>query len=163
MFGLFSIVQSFINFDPNAALMEALDEERPIVSIERDYSMFPYNMYESLDEFKDEKTYKLYSQTIWLAGSRYSSWDSGYRMADQTNLETLYAHENYGLLLCDEEYLTDMFGKDGELTLLAGDLELSRTGSGILITDYFAESIIRHEQAEKKTRYLRPDRHICCS
>lgn len=154
MFGLFSIVQAFINFDPNTALLEALDEDRPIVTVERDYSSFPYNMYESLDEFKDEKTYKLYSQTIWLDGPRSSSWDNGSRMSDKTNLETLYAHENYGLLLCDEEYLTDMFGKDGELTLLAGELESSRTGSGILITDYFADSIIRHEMAEKKTGYL---------
>ena len=154
MFGLFSIIQAFTNFDPNEALMEALDEDRPIVAIERDYSSFPYNMYENFDEFKDENTYKLYSQTIWLDGKRGSSWDNISRLSDKNNLETLYAHENYGLLLCDEEYLIDMFGNDGKITLLAGDLESSRTGSGIIITDYFADSIIRHEIAEKKNRYL---------
>ena len=154
MFGLFSIIQAFTNFDPNAALMEALDPERPIVAIGRDYSSFPYNMYEDIDAFNNEDTYKLYSQTIWTDGKRGSSWDNVSRMADKTNLEMLYAHENYGLLLCDEDYLVDMFGVNGELVLLAGELESSRTGSGILITDYFADSIIQHELAEKNTRYL---------
>lgn len=154
MFGLFSIIQAFTNFDPNVALIDALDEDRSIVAIERDYPSFPYNMYEELDAFKDEDTYKLYSQTIWLDSSRGSSWDNVSRLPDKTNLETLYAHENYGLLLCDDEYLIDIFGQNGEIVLLAGDLESSRTGSGILITDYFADSIIQHEIAEKKTQYL---------
>ena len=154
MFGLFSIIQAFTNFDPNNARVEALDEDRPIVSIERDYSLFPYNMYSDFEEFKDEDTYKLYSQTIWLDSARASSWDNISRMADKTNLETLYAHENYGLLLCDDEYLVDMFGKDEELVVLAGELESSRTGSGIIITDYFADSIIKHELAAGNKKYL---------
>ena len=160
MFGLFSIIQAFTNFDPNEALMEALDPERPIVAVSRDYSSFPYNMYEELDAFKNEDTYKLYSQTIWTDNKRGSSWDNISRMTDKTNLEMLYAHENYGLLLCDKDYLIDMFGENGELVLLAGDLESSYTGSGILITDYFADSIIQHDIVEKNNVYTSYDKIV---
>lgn len=154
MFGLFSIIQSFIGFDPNAALVRALDEERPMVVISREYSGFPNNIHDDLSELLEgEDAYSLYSQTIWLTSPRSNSWDSISRLSDQTNMEALYIHENYGLLLCDEKYLSDMFGINGEIKLLAGDLEDARTGSGILITDYFAESILYHEKLAELGRY----------
>ena len=157
MFGLFSIIQSFLNFDPNVSLIEALDADRPIVAIEREYSGFPYNIYGDLPTPGGERAYPRYSQTIWLKSNRSNSFDSINRISDKTNLESLYAHENYGLLLCDEEYLVDLFGKNGAIELVAGELESAKSGSGLLITDYFADSIIHHEIAAEGVRYLTYD------
>ena len=157
MFGLFSIIQSFLNFDPNVSLIEALDADRPIVAIEREYSGFPYNIYGDLPTPGGERAYPRYSQTIWLKSNRSNYFDSINRISDKTNLESLYAHENYGLLLCDEEYLVDLFGKNGAIELVAGELESAKSGSGLLITDYFADSIIHHEIAAEGVRYLTYD------
>ena len=156
MFGLFSIIQSFIKFDPNAALIEELDADCPIVAIEREYSNTPYKIYGELPSVTDKKSYPLYDQTIWLNNKHNSSFDNKGRMSDGKNMEKLYIHESYGLLLCDDEYLIDVFGKDGEVPLLAGTIDGAR-GSGVLITDYFADSIIYHETATKSVRYLTYD------
>lgn len=156
MFGLFSIVQSFIKFDPNSALLDNLDKECPIVAIEREYTGYPYGIYGDLPSVTGKRAYPLYSQTIWLNGKRKSSYDTVSRMGDAKNMEELYIHENYGLLICDDGYLLDVFGKDGEIPLLKGNLEDAR-GSGVLITDYFADSIIYHEAAVLGTKYLTYD------
>ena len=159
MFGLFSIVQSFISFDPNSALLENLDEDCPIVAIEREYTGYPYGIYGDLPTVTGKKAYPLYNQTIWLKNKRKNSYDNVSRMGDTKNMEELYIHENYGLLLCDDEYLLDVFGVNGEVPLIRGDLDDAR-GSGVLITDYFADSIIYHETAVKGTRYLTYDNII---
>lgn len=153
MFGLFAIIQSFISFDPDTAILNALDGERSIIAFSR--SSYPANIYDDLsDTLAGEDTYELYGQTIWLNSPRGSSWDSGSRISDQTNLEMLYIHENYGLLICDDAYLKDIFGVNGEVRLLAGSTDHARNGSGILITDYFADSIIKHEIEAGLQRYL---------
>lgn len=155
MFGLFAIIQSFISFDPDSAILNALDGDRSIIAFARSTSSYPANIYDDLsDTLAGEDTYELYSQTIWLNSPRGSSWDSGSKLSDQTNLEMLYIHENYGLLICDDAYLKDMFGINGELRLLAGSTEQSKNGSGIIITDYFADSIIKHEKDAGRSVYL---------
>lgn len=153
MFGLFSIIQAFLNFNPNTALVDVLKDDRPIISIERDYSDYTRNFYQDLSDLDGEDVYKLYNQTIWLNNPRYSSWDNLARFSETVNFESLYIHESYGLLICDEEYLKDVFGKNGELKLVAGKLD-TVDGTGLLITDYFAESIIFHEKQMGGTRYL---------
>ena len=155
MFGLFSIIQSFINFDPNTAIVKAMDEERSVIAFGRDYTSFPNNIYEDLTDIVDgETTYKLYSQTIWLDSRRGNSWDSISKLSDKSNMEELYIHETYGILVCDDAYLNDIFAVDGEIKLLAGSMDDARNSSALLITDFFADSIIYHEKAAKLERYL---------
>ena len=153
MFGLFSIIQSFLNFDPNRALVDVLKDDRPIISVERDYSDYTRNIYGDLSELNGEDVYKLYNQTIWLNSPRLSSWENNSRFSETVNFESLYIHESYGVLLCDENYLKDILGKDGQIRLIAGNLDTARS-SGVLITDYFAESIIFHEKEMGGGRYL---------
>ncbi len=159
MFGVFAVVQSVTNFNAIKALEEEMSEKNSVMVIERDYSSFPMNIYDDLSFLDSKNTYPMYSQTIWLNNDYGSSWDHGYRMSDDKNLSELYIHENYGLLLCDKDYLVDLFGADGELKLAAGSLE-DAYGSGIIITDYFADSIIKHEIANGKARYLTYDKII---
>lgn len=159
MFGVFSVIQSFTQFNAITALKDTMKNKNSVMVIERDYTSFPDNIRDDLSFLDDEETYPLYSQTIWLNNQYGSSWDHGYRMSDDKNLSELYIHENYGLLLCDEEYLLDLWGVDGEINLLAGSFE-GAYGSGLLITDYFADSIIKHELAKGNSRYLSYDKII---
>lgn len=153
MFGLFSVIQSFISFDSKAALYDSLDEECPMISVEREYSTFPYNIYDDLSVYSNGKTYYMYSQTLWTDNDRYSSWDNNKRSSDRENLNELYSREGYGLLLCDDEYLIDLYGRDGDIPLLIGDLDGARK-TGVLITDYFADSIIYFEAKSSTQKYV---------
>jgi ABC-type lipoprotein export system ATPase subunit len=48
--------------------------------------------------------------------------------------------DGLGVLQCDEEYLANIYGSEGSLDVLAGDLYATKYG--VTITDYFADSII---------------------
>lgn len=152
MFGVFAVIQSFIQYDPTVAIQQAAGETDGILAIERKYSDYPLSIYDDLSVFANEKAYYLYPQsTLWTNGIA-SSWDSGTLMSESRNFSELYVHENYGLMLCDEDYLTHVYGQNGEIPLTAGALDYSYQ-TGILITDYFADSIIFHEAMNKTFRY----------
>lgn len=150
MFSVFAVIQSFVSFDANGALSYSLETRDPLLVVEKDYSGFPYSFFEDTDALG--KSYKLYSQTIWMPNSHGSSWDYGVRMSDEVNLSDVYIHESYGLLVCDDEYLLKRFGVDGEIRLLCGDIDDARCG-GMLITDYFADSFIAHHEAANTHAY----------
>ena len=60
------------------------------------------------------------------------------------NFKNFYASVNLGLLECDEEFLTQLFGKDGEIEVLAGTLDYTQKPQGMILTDYMADSLIYH-------------------
>ena len=157
MFGVFAVIQAFTKYDAISALEEMMKEDNAVMVIEKDYTTLPLNIYDDLSFLDSENTYPFYNQTIWLQNPYGNSWDNISRMTDDKNLSELYIHENYGLLLCDEDYLIDLYGVDGEIKLLAGGLD-GAYESGVLITDYFADSIIRHEIARGKSKYLTYER-----
>ena len=160
MFGLFAISQSFTKFNAVVALEDSLEKENSIVAIEKDYKVHPMNIYDDLSVLGQECAYPVYNQTIWINSEKYgNSWDSKTRMSDESNFSDLFIHENYGLMITDEEYLLDLFGKDGEIKLLKGSLE-DAYGTGVLITDYFADSIIKHEIDRKSVKYLTYDKIV---
>ncbi len=67
---------------------------------------------------------------------------SGMYQSDiRRNIEKFYIGETYGTLICDEEFLIDKYGKDGALTVLAG--EIDKTGNTVIMTDYVADSFIK--------------------
>ena len=153
MFLLFSVIQSFVAFDPNGALAHSLNTRDPLAVVEKDYSTFPLNIYDDVSSIGGCKNYSLYSQTIWTDNPHGSSWDYKARLSDAKNLSDIYIHETYGLLVCDEDYLKARFGVDGEIVLLEGHLDDSYD-AGILITDYFADSFIRHQLAKGSSKYI---------
>ena len=151
MFWIFAVIQSFASFDANAALSHSLTTRDPLVVVEKEFGSFPYNIYDDTSSLG--KSYPMYSQTIWTPNAHGSSWDIGRFLSDDVNLSDVYIHETYGLLVCDTDYLSSRFAVDGELSLLAGSLEDSEN-AGILITDYFADSFIRHTAAEPPFKRL---------
>lgn len=144
LFSVFAIVQSFTMFDAANTLKDFVNNTNSTMVIERDHDGFPYAIHDDISALSGERIYKFYPQTIYQ-DTEYGNSFVGNLISDEKNFSDLYIHESYGLLLCDREYLTELYGNGGDLTLLAGNLEDATTKSGVLITDYFADSIIYHE------------------
>ena len=63
--------------------------------------------------------------------------------ARQSSLYDFYATESFGTLICDEEYLTKIWGDaTNNIPLIAGELE--KYEYGFIITDYIADSYFYH-------------------
>ena len=56
----------------------------------------------------------------------------------------IYTPQMPGVLVCDLDYLTGKFGNDGELTVLAGDINDCMDGAGVIITDYTADAMMMY-------------------
>lgn len=151
MFLLFSVIQAFVAFDTNGALAHSLETRDSLLVMEKDYSSFPLNIYDDTSVL-GENSYALYSQTLWTNNPQGSSWDYKEFPSDDKNLSDIYIHETYGLLVCDKNYLSQRFGQNGEIVLLAGTIEDSYN-AGILITDYFADSFLFFQQAKNDKKY----------
>ena len=151
-FGAFSVIQAFGRFDAMNALGKS--GEGGVTVIEKDTDSYPLGILDDFSFVQADNTYKLYNQTIWQKNSYGNSWDKGKRMMDERNFSHLYIHENYGLFSCDREYLTNLYGKQGEIQLLAGSLDGAEESTGVYITDYFADSILYHEVYNKTLRYM---------
>ena len=65
------------------------------------------------------------------------------------NLETFYLKETFGTLNCSLSYLENLYGVDGKLNILAGDLHTP--SYGLIITDYVADSILERRPTTYST------------
>lgn len=68
---------------------------------------------------------------------------------DAQNYKTFYCHTGIGVLQATEEYLIKLYGKDGKLNVLSG--EITSEGDGVVVTDYFADSILTYDPAMRLT------------
>jgi len=156
LISLFSVFQSFNSFDENEKLMDHLIEENENVLIvkkntyngkklsqtfapvkEEDYNTFKETSYKG-------NIYKLYNHTVNVVSASVMT------LTDRTiasNIQAFYAQETYGTLNCDEEFLINLYGKDGKLDILAGDP--FSTEYGVVITDYIADSILFYNSSVK--------------
>ena len=152
LFAVFAVVQSFTMFQADDALRSFVSYDNSLMVIERDFDRYPLPLYDEGNTLNEEHIYKLYQQPIAQKGVRASSYN-GKAWSNEENFADFYIHETYGLLICDEFYLANTFGSNQEIPLLAGSLEDAKNGSGVLITDYFADSILFHEVKNGLYRY----------
>ncbi len=83
--------------------------------------------------------YKLYWHSFPFAESSYNL-ETGKASNSWSFIKNFYLTETMGTLACDINYLTRIFGVDGEVCVLAGNL--TDRPEGIIITDYVADSMI---------------------
>ncbi len=151
----FSVFQSFLNYDVNNSLSKAMIEngfpamayQKAEVSGSETSLTTSYLIHINEDDFEafratkyGNQMYPLYTHTLPIQA------DSGDQISKKTsrnarsNVTNFYVYETYGVLACTPEYLTRIFGNNGELEVLAGDI--SQPNKGIIITDYVADGII---------------------
>ena len=107
------------------------------------------NLYDPFDEEDFEflqqagyngKAYTLYNYSIPLNDGNISRLRTSPTLG--TSLYMLYIKNTLGTVVCDREYLNQIFGKNGEAKVLYGHLE--DKAEGMIITDYMADSLCYH-------------------
>ena len=156
MLVLLIIFQSFLSFDGGKVISDSLAEQgaETLVLKKNAYYdeygnmtrnlVYPINDEDlkTIDEISGAKKHLLYSYTIRVSHSDPTvmvekEYDPPYTF-DSTSIFTA---QMAGTLVCDKDYLVRKFGQDGELKLLAGDLEQATSSYGIIITDYLADAM----------------------
>ena len=160
MLVLLIIMQSFLTFDGNRAAEGIINSESGVVALRKSLytatdgeeytNIVHYITDNDLDDIsrlggKDTKTHLLYSYCLPIDFTETSeTLESEIIYAPIYGYNNIYVNSMGGTLACDEEYLTRQFGIDGELRVLAGDINETKNGGGIIITDYIADAIIEN-------------------
>ena len=153
---LFGIIQSFMMFDTKAVINSFSDDyaNTPLVLYKGEYD--DYNRYltqsylvktedsdvqDIIDAGFEGNIYKLYTYALPISNS-YNALVYVDKSYANTNFTNFYIQESLGTLVTDEDYLIRVFGNDGNLEVLAGDLNAE---NGLIITDYLADSILYYQ------------------
>lgn len=151
----FAVFQSFLKFDGNRALADTLVSKDLDALVYQKGQKLPgtdlidtnYLLHVTDDDIAKfteagytGNVYKLYDHAlVILPGTTDTIGAKKSRNAGK-NITSFYISETFGVLECDEQFLTKLFGKDGELTVIAGDI--TQPNKGLIITDYIADSIL---------------------
>ena len=153
----FSVFQSFLNYDVNNSLSTAMVKNG-----------FPVMVYQKAEAVGSETslvvTNLLHINKDDLAAFGSTKYGDGmYLLYDHAmpiqldasdvigkktsrdaikNVTNFYVYETYGVLACNQAFLADIFGNNGELQVIAGDI--TQPNKGIIITDYVADGIIKY-------------------
>jgi len=95
------------------------------------------------DEGYDGNIYKLYNAIIGLAQNGWESIVVG-RQVDFSHIGSLYVDLASGVLECNSDYLTGIYGENGGLRVLAGSLQDTFKPDGVIFTDYLADALMYH-------------------
>ncbi len=122
---------------------KTLDTSRLLHVPEEDVAAFREAGYEG-------NIYPLYNVPV-ISGAPSGGWQlQGYSPTpDSSNYGQFYCETGLGVLQVTEEYLFDLYGKDGKLNVLSG--KISAEGDGVIVTDYFADSILVYNTALRMT------------
>lgn len=156
---LLSLCRVFVSFDGKALIHDS-------VTSDTSYSFSLYKGYRTkenptvvetdalveitdadLERFYDEgyegKIYKLYNVTLALLHNDWNTLEEGEHIS-YSDAKSPYINLASGVLECDKEFLDGIYGEgDGGITVLAGDLN-EATPRAVIITDYFADSILKY-------------------
>lgn len=151
---LFALSRTFVRFDSDATMDEAISASTSSVMVMRkgevdeildtlDTSKIVKMSDEEIEDFKDVYSGKIYKKIPFAMPIAERTFYTETGITVGSNIYTnFYATETTGTLICDEEYLTKIFGIDGKLNVLAGDLYHEDHPEGVIITDYVADSFL---------------------
>ncbi len=147
------VSQFFTQFDASREIRENMEKSSSVITLQKtdgeDASILSNARFVRLtqeDVGKFEKSganvYPIYGVSMQTASSAGNSGTMQLylRPDDRDNYRYFYAKSGLGVMQTTKEYLARLYGKDGELTVLSG--EISEEGLGVIVTDYFADSIL---------------------
>ena len=91
--------------------------------------------------------YKLYNVTLAISHFGWNTLEQG-KQIKYSDSASLYISLASGVLECDKEFLDEIYGINGSIEVLAGDINES-TPRAVIITDYFADCIMQHDVTYK--------------
>ena len=150
---ILGICQFFIQYDASKSISEVMiesnatdfvlykgkyySEDQPYITIDTPVRADSNDITKFKEEGYEGGIYPLYNYSLPISTSNITQEKA---IAAKTNISNFYLKETYGTLVTDEQYLIRIFGKDGKLNVLAGNL--TDKPYGVIITDYIADSII---------------------
>ena len=152
---LFYIFQVFDRFDGNKTILynndtsinvvKLIDEtNKGTISTSTILPVTDNDINKYYDAGYSGKVYKLYSKCYTL-NKRYLTIHKYTRPSSLMNYNN--TGQSYGILCCDKEFLTSIYGVDGKLNVLAGDID--NLNGGIIITDYLADILLAEKRYSK--------------
>ena len=153
--GLLSISESFINFRAASAISDLTDryelnniiirktfsKTHNIMKTEKDHMVEINDVDEQrFDDLHVEgRRFPLYNVNL-LYSSALGTWPDASLYQGGVKYENFYPANGYGVIQCDQEYLTKVFKREPEV--IAGAIDENTIGGNIIISDFTADSII---------------------
>lgn len=94
--------------------------------------------------------YRLYTTPILFSSSGGSDFERGELENTALEYTSPYAKSGNGVLKTDPEFLIKLYGRDGALSLLAGEITPEANERGVLLPDYAADCILHHSKIAVK-------------
>ena len=169
--GALSLSQSFVQFDGVSAVAQIADTFKSKTYIlNKAYSYYddPKDLTKSysikvtdadIEEFKDGgysgNIYKIYNTPVITMPNNLNN-EVG-KITNFGGLYTgIYAKTGLGTLVCDYNYLNYLFG---DLQVVAGSLYNLENTSSLIVTDYFADSLLYLDSATNSHKFVSEDPH----
>ena len=146
-----SIIQSFLAFNGGESIRDNLiAKNESAFIIQKTRSNATTSLFEIYDDEYEELTnngyegnaYKLYTYNLRTSSSFSNTVATQTMPTLKTNIGKFYIRETYGTLVCDESFLIDKYGVNGQLYYLAKSDNFIEEDKGIIITDYVADSFL---------------------
>ena len=151
IFVVLYIIQSFVMFNPNPTDV-VFDDDYIVLhkgdNVPLDTSMRTGELYSIVDSDIDKLLETGYDDDYYLLSNyTYGSSNSlqNYSYGLHNKETNFYFNKFTGTLKCDYDFLVDLFGVNGKLNVLAGDLY--DKPYGLIITDYMADALIEYNSA----------------
>lgn len=164
--GILSIAQTFANFDGDKAVKSVADTYKnkafvlnKAYSYNNDVNDVNKKYFVELEEddvevFKEAgyqgNIFEVYNTPV-ITGSANLNNESGVVSLIKDMYLGVYTYTGLGTVICDYEYLKYLFG---EVEIIAGSLENTYNTSKLIVTDYFADSILAIDRVTNTNQYL---------
>jgi len=159
LMALLGICQAFTQFNANSQINTALmQNDEHFFIMQKGYTtedVFHETRTDRLVRIDDQEFEKICSEGY--AGNVYKLYNTGVVTGEHSymlerrlpinnmkNYRNFYAYEGCGVLQCDEETLKNVYGygEKGAIDVVSGEIKTDTLG--IIVTDYFADSILFH-------------------
>lgn len=169
--GALSLSQSFVQFDSTSAVSQIADgfDSRSYIlnkaysyyndpkDINKDYSIQVTE--KDIQTFKDGgytgNIYKIYN-TPTITNPYNLSNEAGNITGLGKLYSGIYSRTGLGTVVCDYDYLKQLFG---ELDVVAGSLYNLENDDALIVTDYFADSLLYMDKMMLTNTYVSEDPH----
>lgn len=150
---LLILVQTFLHFDSSKIILDNIDLKNQQNVVISKFNKIDDENQMTISEFSDEEIDELvgdkkyypcinFSQSFSLI-KHFALSSNGYNRGSRVipNSNNFYNSVFYNTAIVDEEYLANTFNNGNEIEVLAGELFDSKHPSGIIVPDYFIDSV----------------------
>lgn len=169
--GILAIAHTFADFDSDSAIRKvAEDNKNKTFVLNKAYSYnddinnvnkkYQVELNEDdIEIFKNNgykgNVYEVYNTPV-LTGPHNLNNESGLTSSTDELYFGIYSYSALGTVICDYEYLEYLFN---DIKLIAGSIEETLTTSKLIVTDYFADSLLAIDMLDGRNQFVSSDKN----